>query len=31
LKPNDMIQFERFGFVRVDEINMKLTAYYAHR
>ena len=31
LKPNDLIQFERFGFVRVDEINMKLTAYYAHR
>ncbi len=31
LKPNDIIQFERFGFVRVDEINMKLTAYYAHR
>ncbi|MDI6847255.1 MAG: glutamate--tRNA ligase, partial [Candidatus Bathyarchaeia archaeon] len=31
LKPNDLIQFERFGFVRVDEINMKLTVYYAHR
>jgi glutamyl-tRNA synthetase len=31
LKPNDIIQFERFGFVRVDEINTKLTAYYAHR
>ncbi len=31
LKPNDLIQFERFGFVRVDGVNMKLTAYYAHR
>jgi len=31
LKSNDIIQFERFGFVRVDEINIKLTAYYAHR
>jgi len=31
LKPNDIIQFERFGFVRIDEVNMKLIAYYAHR
>ena len=31
LKPNDIIQFERFGFVRVDEVNVKLIAYYAHR
>jgi len=31
LKPDDIVQFERFGFVRVDEVNMKLTAYYAHR
>jgi len=31
LKPDDVIQFERFGFVRVDEVNMKLTAYCAHR
>jgi glutamyl-tRNA synthetase len=31
LKPNDMVQFERFGFVRIDQINAKLTAYYAHR
>jgi len=31
LKPDDIIQFERFGFVRIDEVNMKLTAYYAHR
>ena len=31
LKPDDIIQFERFGFVRVDEVDMKLTAYYAHR
>lgn len=31
LKPNEIIQFERFGFTRVDEVNMRLTAYYAHR
>jgi len=31
LKPNNIIQFERFGFVRIDEVNMKLTAYYAHK
>jgi len=31
LKPNDIIQFERFGFVRVDTINWKLSAYFAHR
>jgi glutamyl-tRNA synthetase len=31
LKPNTVIQFERFGFVRVDEAAPKLTAYYAHK
>ena len=31
LKPNAVIQFERFGFVRVDEVGEKLTAYYAHK
>ncbi|MGD8566230.1 MAG: glutamate--tRNA ligase [Candidatus Bathyarchaeota archaeon] len=31
LMPNDIIQFERFGFVRVDKINKSLTVYYAHR
>jgi glutamyl-tRNA synthetase len=31
LKPNDVIQFERFGFVRIDEIKPKLKAYYAHK
>jgi glutamyl-tRNA synthetase len=31
LKPNDIIQFERFGFVRVDEINNGLTAYFAQK
>ncbi|MEM3551485.1 MAG: glutamate--tRNA ligase family protein, partial [Candidatus Bathyarchaeia archaeon] len=31
LKPNDIIQFERFGFVRVESVNAKLTAYLAHR
>jgi glutamyl-tRNA synthetase len=31
LKPNTVIQFERFGFVRVDKVTPKLTAYYAHK
>jgi len=31
LKPNTTIQFERFGFVRIDKVNTKLTAYYAHK
>jgi len=31
LKPNSIIQFERFGFVRIDKVVMKLIAYYAHK
>jgi glutamyl-tRNA synthetase len=32
LKPTTMIQFERFGFVRIDEVTEeKLVAYYAHK
>lgn len=31
LKPKDIIQFERFGFVRIDKITAKLTAYYTHK
>ncbi len=31
LKPNDMVQFERFGFARIDAVNTKITAYYAHK
>jgi glutamyl-tRNA synthetase len=31
LKPNDIIQFERFGFIRVDSIDWKLSGYFAHR
>ena len=32
LKPNTVIQFERFGFVRVNENDTaRLTAYYAHK
>jgi glutamyl-tRNA synthetase len=31
LKPNTVIQFERFGFVRVNENDAKLVAYYAHK
>ncbi len=31
LKPNAIIQFERFGFVRVDEVSEKMAVYYAHK
>ncbi|MCL4430441.1 MAG: glutamate--tRNA ligase [Chloroflexi bacterium] len=31
LKPDAIIQFERFGFVRVNEVGEKLIAYYAHK
>ena len=31
LKPDTVIQFERFGFVRIDETTSKLKAYYAHK
>ena len=31
LRPNEIIQFERFGFVRVDRLDEKLTVYFAHR
>lgn len=31
LKPDAIIQFERFGFVRVNEVGEKLVAYYAHK
>ena len=31
LKPNEIIQFERFGFVRVDKNDVKLIVYYAHK
>jgi glutamyl-tRNA synthetase len=31
LKPDTIIQFERFGFTRVDEVNQKMVAYYAHK
>ncbi len=31
LKPDAVIQFERFGFTRIDEVNQKLIAYYAHK
>jgi glutamyl-tRNA synthetase len=31
LKADAVIQFERFGFVRVEENDSELTAYYAHK
>jgi glutamyl-tRNA synthetase len=31
LKPGTIIQFERFGFARIDEVNTALNAYYAHK
>ncbi|MEM2103994.1 MAG: glutamate--tRNA ligase [Candidatus Bathyarchaeia archaeon] len=31
LKPNEIVQFERFGFVRIDQVDGKLLAYYAHK
>ena len=31
LKPTTVIQFERFGFVRVDSVDAKLAVYYAHK
>jgi len=31
LKPDVIIQFERFGFVRIDEVSEKIIAYYAHK
>ncbi|MCK5402994.1 glutamate--tRNA ligase, partial [Candidatus Bathyarchaeota archaeon] len=30
LKPGDIVQFERFGFVRIEKMDNKITAYYAH-
>jgi glutamyl-tRNA synthetase len=32
LKPDEIVQFQRFGFVRIDEVNNeRLTAYFAYR
>jgi glutamyl-tRNA synthetase len=31
LKPDNIVQFERFGFVRIDKVNRKLIAYYAQK
>jgi len=31
LKPDQIIQFERYGFVRVDKVGEKLTVYYAQK
>ncbi|MCS7123851.1 MAG: glutamate--tRNA ligase [Candidatus Bathyarchaeota archaeon] len=31
LKPNDIAQFERFGFVRIEKTDGKILAYFAHK
>jgi glutamyl-tRNA synthetase len=31
LKPDAIIQFERFGFVKINAVSPKLVAYYAHK
>ena len=31
LRPDMVLQFERFGFVRVDGLNAKLTVYYTQK
>jgi len=31
LRLGEVVQFERFGFVRIDSFDKKLTAYFAHR
>jgi len=31
LRPDTIVQFERFGFVRIDSLDEKLTCYFAHR
>jgi glutamyl-tRNA synthetase len=31
LKSGEIVQFERFGFVRIDQINKELTAYFAQK
>jgi glutamyl-tRNA synthetase len=31
LKQGDIVQFERFGFVRISKVDNKIIAYYAHK
>jgi len=31
LKADEIIQFQRFGFVRIDTVNNNLIAYFAHK
>ncbi|MDH5702749.1 MAG: glutamate--tRNA ligase, partial [Aigarchaeota archaeon] len=31
VRPGEVVQFERFGFVRVDKVNGRPVVYYAHR
>jgi len=31
VQPDEVVQFERFGFVRVDEVGEKIAVYFGHR
>ena len=31
LKTGEIVQFERFGFVRIENINNKITGFFAHK
>ena len=31
IKTDQIIQFERFGFVRIENINNKITGFFAHK
>ncbi|MFQ6087706.1 MAG: glutamate--tRNA ligase [Candidatus Methanofastidiosia archaeon] len=30
-RPNDLVQFERFGFCRVDDVGERISCFFAHR
>ena len=31
LKTDEIVQFERFGFVRIENTNKKITGFFAHK
>lgn len=31
IKTDEIVQFERFGFVRIENINNKITGFFAHK